>query len=123
MYSTGELDLDALSRMPYLEAKARLMECHGIGTKIADCVAVFSLEKLGGLPHRRLGPPRAGRMVLSPARRFRPTGCCWSGPKTTSAPTLATPINTCSTGVDWSAKALTGISHFKLLAPRLTGRR
>ncbi len=46
----GELDLPALVRMPYPEAKAALMEIKGIGSKIADCIAVFSLEKLEAFP-------------------------------------------------------------------------
>ena len=46
----GELDLDALVEMPYPEAKAKLVECPGIGSKIADCIAVFSLEKLEAFP-------------------------------------------------------------------------
>ena len=46
----GRLDLDALIEMPYLEAKAALMERRGIGSKIADCIAVFSLEKLEAFP-------------------------------------------------------------------------
>ena len=46
----GGLDLDALIHTPYLEAKARLMECPGIGPKIADCIAVFSLDKLEAFP-------------------------------------------------------------------------
>ena len=46
----GELDLDELIRAPYAEAKSRLMECYGIGAKIADCIAVFSLEKLEAFP-------------------------------------------------------------------------
>ena len=46
----GSLDLNALVRMPYQPAKERLMECYGIGTKIADCIAVFSLEKLEAFP-------------------------------------------------------------------------
>ena len=48
--SEGRLDLDYLARAPYSEAKARLMECPGIGPKIADCVAVFSLDKLEAFP-------------------------------------------------------------------------
>ena len=40
----GTLDLELLIKLPYEEAKASLMECNGIGPKIADCVAVFSLE-------------------------------------------------------------------------------
>ena len=46
----GELDMPALVRMPYPEAKAALMGQKGIGSKIADCIAVFSLEKLEAFP-------------------------------------------------------------------------
>ena len=46
----GELDLEELIRLPYPETKARLMDCYGIGAKIADCIAVFSLEKLEAFP-------------------------------------------------------------------------
>lgn len=46
----GDLDLSALVRMPYTEAKAALMEIKGIGSKIADCIAVFSLDKLEAFP-------------------------------------------------------------------------
>ena len=46
----GILDLPSLVRMPYEQAKEQLMFCHGIGPKIADCVAVFSLEKLEAFP-------------------------------------------------------------------------
>ncbi len=50
LVAEGALDLAELVRIPYLEAKARLMECPGIGSKIADCIAVFSLEKLEAFP-------------------------------------------------------------------------
>ena len=46
----GALDLDELIRLPYPEARSRLMECRGIGAKIADCIAVFALEKLEAFP-------------------------------------------------------------------------
>ena len=46
----GKLDLLSRIRMPYPEAKAALMEQKGIGSKIADCIAVFSLEKLEAFP-------------------------------------------------------------------------
>ena len=46
----GRLDLELLIDLPYEEAKANLMECNGIGPKIADCVAVFSLEKIEAFP-------------------------------------------------------------------------
>ncbi len=48
--ASGDLDLNALVRLPYAPAKARLLECYGIGSKIADCIAVFSLEKLEAFP-------------------------------------------------------------------------
>ncbi len=44
------LDLDTLIKMPYFEAKTKLMECPGIGPKIADCILVFSLEKMEAFP-------------------------------------------------------------------------
>ena len=50
MVRAGALNLDELTRLPYGEAKGRLMECRGIGAKIADCIAVFSLEKLEAFP-------------------------------------------------------------------------
>lgn len=46
----GELDLESLIKLPYAEAKARLIECAGIGPKVSDCIAVFSLEKLEAFP-------------------------------------------------------------------------
>ena len=44
------LDLDNLVVAPYLEAKAELMALKGIGDKIADCIALMSLEKLQAFP-------------------------------------------------------------------------
>lgn len=46
----GALDLDLLIHLPYADAKECLMECPGIGPKIADCILVFSLEKLEAFP-------------------------------------------------------------------------
>ena len=46
----GRLDLADLVQMPYPEAKEALMEMKGIGPKIADCIAIFSLEKLEAFP-------------------------------------------------------------------------
>ena len=50
MVRSGALDLEELIRLPYPETKSRLMECRGIGAKIADCIAVFSLEKMEAFP-------------------------------------------------------------------------
>ncbi len=46
----GVLDLEEVRGVPYWEAKARLTELPGIGAKIADCVLVFSLDKLEAFP-------------------------------------------------------------------------
>ncbi|MQF65146.1 DNA-3-methyladenine glycosylase 2 [SAR202 cluster bacterium AC-409-J13_OGT_754m] len=46
----GELNLDEVRSMPYQEAKDILMELPGVGAKIADCVLVFSMDKLEAFP-------------------------------------------------------------------------
>ncbi len=48
--ASGQIDLEELKRLPYLEAKGRLMELYGIGSKIADCVLLHSLEKVEAFP-------------------------------------------------------------------------
>ena len=49
--SEGMMDFTALRRMPYEEAKSMLMSFdHGVGNKVADCVLLFSLEKLEAFP-------------------------------------------------------------------------
>ncbi|HIN05870.1 MAG TPA: hypothetical protein EYM65_06495 [Dehalococcoidia bacterium] len=50
MVLDGRLDLESLVELPYLEAKEKLMECPGIGPKVADCISVFSLEKIEAFP-------------------------------------------------------------------------
>ena len=46
----GRLDLDYLVSAPYQEAKTHLMALKGIGDKIADCIALMSLEKMEAFP-------------------------------------------------------------------------
>ena len=48
----GELDLQRLAQpdTSYVEAKRQLMQCRGIGLKIADCIALFSLNKPRAFP-------------------------------------------------------------------------
>ena len=46
----GRLDLQHLTRAPYDETKTELMALRGIGHKIADCIALMSLEKLEAFP-------------------------------------------------------------------------
>jgi len=42
--------LESLKILPYLEARKKLMEFPGVGLKVADCVLLFSLEKMEALP-------------------------------------------------------------------------
>ena len=46
----GRLDLQHLTTAPYEETKSELMALKGIGDKIADCIALMSLEKLEAFP-------------------------------------------------------------------------
>lgn len=36
--------------MPYPAAAEALQELHGVGPKVADCIALFSLDKLDAVP-------------------------------------------------------------------------
>lgn len=46
----GKVELDSLKTLPYIEARKRLVEFPGVGLKVADCVLLFSLEKLEAFP-------------------------------------------------------------------------
>lgn len=46
----GGLNLESLKKASYDDARARLLEVYGVGPKIADCVLLFSLEKLEAFP-------------------------------------------------------------------------
>jgi N-glycosylase/DNA lyase len=46
----GSLTLEALREAPYEEAKRALLALPGVGEKVADCVLLFSLEKLEAFP-------------------------------------------------------------------------
>ncbi|MBS7625581.1 hypothetical protein KEJ51_00840 [Candidatus Bathyarchaeota archaeon] len=47
----GILDFNVLKKIPYPEAKIELTSlCRGVGSKVADCVLLFSLEKLEAFP-------------------------------------------------------------------------
>lgn len=45
-----KIDFDELKSMPYQDAKKSIMQLHGIGDKVADCILLFSLEKLEAFP-------------------------------------------------------------------------
>lgn len=44
------LNLETLKSVPYFEARKVLLEFAGVGLKVADCVLLFSLEKLEAFP-------------------------------------------------------------------------
>ncbi|MFP4169455.1 MAG: DNA-3-methyladenine glycosylase family protein [Methanomassiliicoccales archaeon] len=48
--SRGELDLEALKEMDYRDCVSELKRFKGVGDKVADCVALFSLEHLNAFP-------------------------------------------------------------------------
>lgn len=61
----GELDLEEVRELPYWEARAKLTELYGIGSKIADCVLVFSLDKLEAFPIDRWVSRAVGEWYLN----------------------------------------------------------
>jgi len=48
--ASGEIDFDKLKKANYQETKELLLKLPGIGYKVADCVMLFSLEKLEAFP-------------------------------------------------------------------------
>ena len=48
--ASGEIDLDELKKIKYEQAKESLLKLPGIGDKVADCIMLFSLEKLDAFP-------------------------------------------------------------------------
>ncbi len=44
------LDLQNLKALTYLQARKKLLECPGVGLKVADCVLLFSLNKMEAFP-------------------------------------------------------------------------
>jgi N-glycosylase/DNA lyase len=46
----GNINLNGLKALPYLEARKLLVELPGVGLKVADCVLLFSLEKMEAFP-------------------------------------------------------------------------
>jgi N-glycosylase/DNA lyase len=46
----GEIDFQSLKRASYLDCVKELARFDGIGNKVADCVAIFSLDRLEAFP-------------------------------------------------------------------------
>lgn len=48
--ASGEVNLEAVSRLPYWEAREELLKLFGVGKKVADCICLFALHKLEAFP-------------------------------------------------------------------------
>jgi len=48
--NAGEFNLECLKKLNYAQAKNELMKLPGVGPKVADCVLLFSLDKLEAFP-------------------------------------------------------------------------
>ena len=46
----GKLNLDGLQKLEYGKAKAELLELNGVGSKVADCILLFSCGKTEAFP-------------------------------------------------------------------------
>lgn len=47
---SGEIDLQAIEKMKYTEAKEELLKIFGVGVKVADCICLFGLHHLEAFP-------------------------------------------------------------------------
>ena len=50
MLHENDFELEKLKKTTYEEAKTKLLSLPGVGSKVADCVLLFSLEKLEAFP-------------------------------------------------------------------------
>jgi N-glycosylase/DNA lyase len=50
LVNRGDFDLESLRNLPYVDAKRILLSLPGVGPKVADCVLLFSLDKLEAFP-------------------------------------------------------------------------
>lgn len=46
----GKINLKEIEEMPYKEAKKELMKLDGVGAKVADCILLFSMNKVEAFP-------------------------------------------------------------------------
>ena len=66
----GALDLQHLaqSHVPYVQARRELMSCDGVGSKLADCICLFALDKPEAFPLDRWIRRACGAYFLSEER-------------------------------------------------------
>jgi N-glycosylase/DNA lyase len=50
LIDNGDFDLGSLRDLSYVDAKKALLSLPGVGSKVADCVLLFSLDKLEAFP-------------------------------------------------------------------------
>lgn len=50
MVLNGEIDFEELRKLEYEKAKKKLMQIPGVGSKVADCILLFSLGKIEAFP-------------------------------------------------------------------------
>lgn len=48
--TAGDVDLEAIKKMPYKKAKEELLKLFGVGEKVADCICLFALHHLQAFP-------------------------------------------------------------------------
>jgi N-glycosylase/DNA lyase len=65
----GKICLQHLQSMPYPEAKQELLHIEGVGQKVADCILLFSLDKLNAFPVDRW----IHRILVTQYQRFLST--------------------------------------------------
>ena len=46
----GQVDLEAIKKMPYRKAREELLKIYGVGEKVADCICLFALHHLQEFP-------------------------------------------------------------------------
>ena len=47
---SGTVDLEKINQLKYKEAKKELMKIKGVGSKVADCILLFSMNKIEAFP-------------------------------------------------------------------------
>ena len=47
---SGEVDLDAVKSMDYIQARTELLKLSGVGEKVADCICLFGLHHMDAFP-------------------------------------------------------------------------
>ena len=48
--ASGEVDLTAIRKMTYPEAREELLKLYGVGVKVADCICLMALHQLSAFP-------------------------------------------------------------------------